>query len=216
MAEFPYVLVPNRIATLFDQIRKVNRPAKVTNEWLKQIGLTSSNDRAFVALLKSLGYVDTTGVPIDKLWAELRGDEESRRRSIGRQIQSAYKEVFDGFPAEHIGGALTKTELKNFIRPKVAAGDATVENIVATFFALRALAAIAGPSITAPPDAVAAAPVSAVSASAPAARMAVASGVSVTINLSLELPATTDGDVYDRLFESMGKHLGGLLSRDER
>ena len=35
--------------------------------------------------------------------------------------------------------------------------------------------------------------------------------VNVAINLSLELPATADADVYDKLFEAMSRHLGNLL-----
>jgi hypothetical protein len=35
----------------------------------------------------------------------------------------------------------------------------------------------------------------------------------VTINLSLEIPPTSDADVYDKLFAAMAKHLGSLGDR---
>jgi hypothetical protein len=34
----------------------------------------------------------------------------------------------------------------------------------------------------------------------------------LTVNIQLQLPASADGAVYDKLFEAMAKHLRGLLT----
>jgi Family of unknown function (DUF5343) len=210
VADFPYVLIPNKIGPLFDQLRKVNKPSKVTQTWLQANGFTSKNDRALIGLLKALEYVDGSGAPTSA-YNELKGSDDHRRTSIGRQMAIAYKDVFDQFPVDHISGPLTREELSNFIRPKVSAGAPTVRNIVSTFFALRSLAKFDGQVAAAPPaPALQSSPIS-----APGPAHAPEAGtMHVTINLSLEIPPTADADVYDKLFAAMAKHLGGMLKRE--
>jgi hypothetical protein len=107
--------------------------------------------------------------------------------------------------------SLTRDQLKDFVRPKITSGEPTVDNIAATFFALKGLAAFDGGS-AAPPAPSATGVAAPVASATPAVSVVPESGaVNVSINLSLELPATSDGDVYDKLFEAMGKHLGKLL-----
>jgi len=211
VADFPYVLIPNKIGPLFDQLRKVNKPTKVSQTWLQGNGFTSKNARALIGLLKALEYIDGSGAPTPA-YNELKASDDQRRASIGRQMTVAYKEVFDQFPVDHISGALAREELSNFVRPKVSAGAPTVKNIVSTFFALKALAKFDGQPVAA----VASQPVTRAT-SAPAAastRNAGGDAVNVTINLSLEIPPTGDADVYDKLFAAMAKHLGGMLRRE--
>ena len=43
-------------------------------------------------------------------------------------------------------------------------------------------------------------------------RRAGTEGVALTVNIQLQLPPNADGEVYDKLFEAMGKHLKGLVS----
>lgn len=211
MADFPYVLVPNKISTIIDRIKTVNRPAKVTQGWLQSNGFTSKNDRALIGLLKSLGYIDGSGQPTS-VYNDLRGSEDARQQSIGRQMAVAYKEIFDHFPTSHIATSLTRDELTNFIRPKISAGDAVVRNVVSTFFGLKALAKFdGGPSTAASPSEESGTAHSSVTTRAP--RVPEGEPLNVTINLSLEIPPTADADVYDKLFASMAKHLRDLMGR---
>lgn len=213
MADFQYVLVPNKISTLFDRIRTVNRPAKVTQGWLLSNGFTSKNDRALIGLLKSLDYIDASGTPT-AAYGDLKSSEDLRRNSIGRQMAVGYKVIFDHFPTDHIATSLTRDELANFIRPKVSAGASVVKNVVSTFFALKALAKFddaATASLAAPALPAA---VTRPTTKAPSSSPAGAETLNVTINLSLEIPPTSDADVYDKLFAAMAKHLRGLLGRD--
>lgn len=212
MTDFPYVLVPNKISTLFDRIKTVNRPTKVTQGWLQSIGFTSQNDRALIGLLKSLDYIDSSGTPA-AAYGDLKAAEDLRRTSIGRQMAVGYKVIFDHFPADHIATSLTRDELANFIRPKITAGASVVKNVVSTFFALKALAKFDGATtarVTASgPPIAATRPTIDARSSGPAG----AETLNVTINLSLEIPPTTDADVYDKLFAAMAKHLRDLLGR---
>ena len=151
MAEWPNVIVTGRVPTLFDVIRKVNVPPKVTVQWLEANGFKSKNDRPLLGLLKGLAYLDTSGTPTEK-WSELRGTDADRKASIGRQMQVAYPQVFQNFPIAHVRDSLTKDELRAFIRPKVTFGEPSVNAVTDTFMALRALATfdVAGAPI--PPE----------------------------------------------------------------
>jgi hypothetical protein len=40
-------------------------------------------------------------------------------------------------------------------------------------------------------------------------------GVTVNVNIRLELPATQDADVYDKIFESLKKHILSTSSKTD-
>jgi hypothetical protein len=65
MADFQYTTVPGKISTLFDKIRSVGVPPKVTVQWLKAIGFTSSNDTSLLPVAKAVGFADQSGVPTE-------------------------------------------------------------------------------------------------------------------------------------------------------
>jgi hypothetical protein len=60
------VLPTNRIPDLFTKIRDGQPPGHFTIQHLKDWGFTSTNDRAFIALLKGLGFLTPQGVPTQR------------------------------------------------------------------------------------------------------------------------------------------------------
>ena len=73
-----YVQSYNRTSTLFQKIKDAQAPQQFTNQLLKDWGLTSSNDRAFIPLLKALGFLSSDGVPT-KRYSDYRDHSRSRR-----------------------------------------------------------------------------------------------------------------------------------------
>jgi hypothetical protein len=55
-----YVLPVNRIPELFRKIQEGQAPERFTNQLLKDWGFKSTNDRAFIPLLKALGFSQRT------------------------------------------------------------------------------------------------------------------------------------------------------------
>lgn len=53
---YPYMVSNNKIGPIFEKIKSAARPSKFTNEFLRTIGFTSTNDRAAIPLLKRLGF----------------------------------------------------------------------------------------------------------------------------------------------------------------
>lgn len=58
-----YVLPVNRIPDLFGKIRYGQAPDRFTHQPLKDWGFSSTNDRAFIPLLKVLGFLTADGKP---------------------------------------------------------------------------------------------------------------------------------------------------------
>jgi hypothetical protein len=72
MGEFTYTTVPGKIKPLLDKLRQVGTPPKATAQWLKTIGFTSSNDSTLLGVLKTIGLIDSSGVPTGR-WSNYRG-----------------------------------------------------------------------------------------------------------------------------------------------
>lgn len=58
-----HVLATNRIPDLFRKIQDGQAPDRFTIQLLKDWGFKSTNDRAFIPLLKALGFLTADGVP---------------------------------------------------------------------------------------------------------------------------------------------------------
>ncbi|MEP4986328.1 MAG: DUF5343 domain-containing protein, partial [Paracoccaceae bacterium] len=71
MSDFAYVMANKRIPDLIEKIKSASVPSQFSHEFLKQLGFTSSNDRGFISLFRSLGLTDSTGAPTDR-YRELR------------------------------------------------------------------------------------------------------------------------------------------------
>lgn len=67
-------------------------PEKFTIEHLKSIGFASSNDRAFLPLLKDLGFLSPDGVPTPR-YHEYR-DRSRSKAVLGEALKDAYEDVF--------------------------------------------------------------------------------------------------------------------------
>lgn len=63
MTDYPYMISNNKIAPIITKIQQAARPAKFTQEVLKNLGFTSTNDRAFIPLFKKLGFLMDDGTP---------------------------------------------------------------------------------------------------------------------------------------------------------
>src|SRR5947209_18705844 len=65
MSDLPFVLAHNRFPQLLDGISVAARPPRFTQEFLKSIGFSSSNDRAFIPLFRKLGFITADGTPTE-------------------------------------------------------------------------------------------------------------------------------------------------------
>ena len=92
MTDYPYMLSNNKIAPIITKIQQAARPQKFTLEFLRSIGFTSTNDRAFIPLAKKLGFLMDDGTP-SALYDQLK-DSTSTASILATQIKTLYSELF--------------------------------------------------------------------------------------------------------------------------
>jgi hypothetical protein len=199
---YPYTQNTGSLIAIIKAIGSHGVPDKFTTKELPVWGYKSSNDRAVVSVLKFIGFIDSSGTPT-QLWRDARTQPEEAA-AAGTRL--GYSDLFKTFPNAHQkdGEALT-----NFFKAKTTVGDAAVKLMVATF---RALAQYGNFSATSEEighkdGAENASPFA--SQHLPEVKHVISSGNGVTINLNIELAIPTDatGEVYEKFFAAMRKHI---------
>lgn len=206
MADTPvYTTVPGKISDLFAKIRETGVPNKATNDWLKTLGLRSSNDRSLLSVLKQIDFVDSNQVPTPA-WKQYRGADH--KAVLGRAITVGYADLFQTYPDAH---NRSNTDISHVFSTKSDAGKQAIDKMVSTFKNLAALAefsnmpaAAAGHPLTDDNS-----PVGAGEASTPitAPIAPTASRLAVNVNIALTLPETSNDAVFAAFFKAMREHL---------
>lgn len=197
MTDYPYMLSNNKIPLIIEKIQQAARPSKFTQEILKNLGFTSTNDRAFIPLAKKLGFLADDGVPT-ALYDQLK-DKTTTKSVLATQIRLLYSEIFainmqiHKAPEDEIKGALSRVTGKD---------EEGVNRLYNTFKTLCNLADFDNvtakneeqlentPAVT-PNNAVVSAP----------------STSQFHYNIQIHLPATTDISVYNAIFKSLKDNL---------
>ena len=198
-----WVGAPNRVPEVFSKIRDGQAPSQVTNQLLKDWGFASSNDRAFIPLLKSLGFLTVTGQPTQR-YHDYR--DHSRSKSImGEALKEAYQDIFliKAKPTKADQGAITG-KFKSFHN----ASDDVAQRMTKTFFALLDLADISGaaPIKLEAPQTPELEGSSAVGTGTAQLQPRAPSLAGLHYNVQIHLPATKDVEVYNAIFKSLREH----------
>ncbi|MDG2533544.1 DUF5343 domain-containing protein [Sphingomonas sp. HITSZ_GF] len=196
-----WVGAAGRVPEVFNKIRDGQAPSQVTNQLLKDWGFSSSADRAFIPLLKSLGFLTPTGQPTQR-YHDYR-DHSRSKVVMGEALREAYQDIFliKANPTKADQGSITG-KFKSFHN----ASDDVAQRMSKTFFALLELADLSGgEKPKAEKEAAveeqinsAAKPVSPVISSPALAGL--------HYNVQIHLPATKDVEVYNAIFKSLREH----------
>lgn len=198
MTDYPYMISNNKIEPIIGKIQQAARPAKFTLEVLRTLGFTSTNDRAFIPLLKKLGFLLEDGTPT-ALYDQLK-DATSTKTVLGSQIKALYAELFAINTEIH---KASETETKGAIS-RVTGKDADgVGRIYNTFKALCKIATFdVGRPITTVDEEPEkqTRPVAEFTATPPKLN-------EFHYNIQIHLPATNDISVYNAIFKSLKENL---------
>jgi len=200
MADFSYTPSPANLKRFLDHVQGAGVPPKVTLQYLESAGFKTKNDRAILSVLKAIGFVDNSGVPTDA-WRAYR-DRDKARAVMAVALQSSYSGLFTTYPDAY---RKDNEALRNYFSAHTNVGEVALSQIVRTFKALAELADFEA----APPEDVDGepTPLPSVPRGAAAPKPRAPSGLTVNINIQLQLPATEDEAIYDKLFASLKKHL---------
>lgn len=194
-----YVLSPNRIPDVFSKLRDGQAPDQLTTQLLKDWGFASSNDRAFIPLLKSLGFLSSDGKPTQR-YHEYRNHSKSKL-VMGDAIREAYSDLF------LISANPTQSDKTAFIGKFKSFHNATdnvAQLMASTFFAILNLADLSGSA--APSNG---SQISPTDSPAPpiSGQQFKGSSPSLHYNIQIHLPATKDVEVFNAIFKSIKEHL---------
>lgn len=144
--KLPYLTSYKNVGTLFAKIQEAKAPSTFTHAYLSDtLGLKSSSDRALVALLRDLGFLDGSNKPT-KAYGELK-NETMAKQAIARGVQLAYKPLFEANENAH---ALSAEATKGLIAQVAGTDSKMTDKIYYTFNALKAQAKFEG-GAAAPP-----------------------------------------------------------------
>jgi len=202
-----YTQVYGQIPDFFAKLQEGQAPSSFTQQHLKDIGFPSSNNRAFIPLLKALGFLTPGGSPTDRYHAYR--DKSQARAILGSAIKEAYGDLFviKTHPSEK-DKALIEGKFKSVHN----ATDRPAELMAKTFFALLKIADLdhAPAVLAAAPTAAPAHPEPAEAPSpVPRTSLKTVSAPGLHYNIQIHLPATKDVEVYNAIFKSLKEHLVG-------
>jgi hypothetical protein len=207
MAEYPpYVNAYNGIPTLFQKIKAAAVPPKFTVDFLSTVlDMRSSSYRAMIPLLKKLGFIDPANVPT-QAYKDFREDSFSGN-VMAERLKEAYKSLFQ---ANEYAWKLSKEDLTRKLKSLTGAAedDQYIPAVAGTFLALSNLAKWGGgtpkkkESVTDDVD-------EGGGGDGGRRREEEFGGgrlrLSYTINLNL--PATTEIEVFNAIFKSLRENL---------
>lgn len=199
-----YAIAVSRIPDLFEKIRDGQAPDQLTTKLLKDWGFGSSNDRKFIPILKSLGFLTPDGKPTS-LYHEYR--DHSRSKIVMAQ---ALKEAFaDLFLIKEIPTDADKKAIKGKFKSYHNTSDHVADLMMKTFYALLDLAELKTSPIKPKEDKT---KKNQEDKENPKPDRERSSDYGIDIhglhyNIQIHLPATKDVEVYNAIFKSLKEHL---------
>jgi hypothetical protein len=201
----PYVNGYGGIPVLFRKIKEAAVPAKFTQDFMTtSLGLKSSSFRAMIPLLKKLGFIDPANVPTE---AYRNFREVSLAGSVmAERLREAYKNLF---AANEYAYKLDKKDLTAKLRTVTGAGedDANVNYVASTFIELSKLAKWEAPAEAKSKKEKDVEQDEVIDQDEDVKGWALKGRLGLSYTINLNLPATTEIEVFNAIFKSLRENL---------
>lgn len=208
MVDYAWTFKPRSIEDFLKNMpNRPEPPAGVTQSYLASLGYTSSSDRQIIPVLRFINFVDSSGRPNDAF--KNYRDTRKSKAIMAQALKEGYSALFGthATPCE-----ASDQDLENFFRTATGRGGRMLAATVAVFKTLCQYADFGAPAITPTPM-----PTPVPAPSAPIVQLPVTKegGVTVNVSIRLELPATQDADVYDKIFQSLKRNVLSQSSKTD-
>lgn len=192
-----------KLSDFFNKIRDAQAPAKFTQQLLKDWGYKSHNHRAFIPILKALGFLTADGTPTQR-YQEYRNHSASLS-IMADAIREAYSDIF---LIKERPTATDKPLIEGKFKSYHNASDTVASLMTKTFFALLNLADISGVSSISKKQHNEDNPENPTKNLNPIdIKHKVNTNIGLHYNIQIHLPATKDVEVYNAIFKSLKDHL---------
>jgi hypothetical protein len=200
----PFMNAYGLLTKILEKVVQAQQPERFTQDFLKtKLGYDSGSSRPVIPLLKRIGFLASDGTPT-KLYSRFRNPEE-RGAAMAEAIRSGYRELFERNEYAH---DLPKDKLKNMIveMSGLKPDDSAINAIAGTFLTLKSFAnfdASEANEATLPKPVVR----EAQSVQTEESSRAGGTGLNLAYTINLNLPETTDVEVFNAIFKSLKEHL---------
>jgi hypothetical protein len=212
LVTYPYITVPRVLAKFLNSIKDMGVPPKITIETLSTLGYKSTNHRPIPRILEFINFIDSNSVPTQN-YIDFRVTDKSKV-VMAQALRTSYSELFQLYPDAY---NRDNEALRNFFTQRTTAGPQVVARTIDTFRVLCEFADFEAPTVSETPTPAPTVTPAPTPAPVPLIQQPVTreGGVGINVNIRLELPATNDADVYDKIFQSIKKHLLTPSSRTD-
>ena len=195
-----------KVPQYFDTLLTARAPEKFTVKFLADLSFTSSNDRQFINVLKSIGFLDDSGTPTDRYFKFL--DQSCSKKMVAEGVREAYVDLFNlNVSANSMTQSEVEGKFKTLTNGSKAA--ATITQMAKTFTALCGYADWSASTTIPNPEMTSEHLNQEETANSHTIHThdAHIAGLDLNYNIHIHLPATRDQAVYDTLFASLAKHI---------
>lgn len=206
-----WTLKTGTIPDYLEAIKQAEAPERFSLRFLEGLGFKSTNDRKFIGILRSLGFLDADGKPTSRYYQYL---DLSRSESVmADAVREAYSDLFAINKDAH---KLNTEQVKNKLRTLYAGTkkDTVIGYIASTFIALVKCAdfdsaLVPATQATSPLAEAAGVPVLPKIPVVPAVPKGLPAPIgSLQYHINIVLPESRDQAVYDAIFKALRDHLG--------
>ena len=128
-----YLVTTRNVEPFFNSLLTARAPDVFTQKFLENLEFKSTNDRLYIGLLKSLGFLDANSAPTERYFKFL--DQSQSKRILAEAIQEAYSDLFAvNLKANELPVAEVKNKLRTLTQGK--ASENVVSLMANTFKAL--------------------------------------------------------------------------------
>ncbi len=204
-----YLVTTKNLDGFLNSLLNAKAPAKFTNKFLEQLEFKSTNDRLLIGVLKSLGFIDSNGIPQDRYFKFL--DLSQSKQVLAEAIKEAYADLFT---VNVKANEMSTPDVKNKMKTLTQGGksDAVLNRMSNTFTTLCKYADFSKQSIK---DVVAVKQQEHATEEMPLqnehkmTHELINKKITTEMhyNIQIHLPETRDITVYDAIFKSLKEHL---------
>lgn len=209
MREYPYINTTGKLREFISMISSMGVPESVSTKWLPTIGFGSTNHRRIIGVMRSIGFV--AGNKPTQRWVSFR-DASRSKQVMAEALRDGYADLFSLYPNAHERNDL---ELKNYFKGQMKGGEQVIANTVSTFKALCSFADFGEPGTVLTLDNSSALPTAASESRLTHNVGGIAHGVTINIDIHLNISEEADTLHIDKVFRSMGQNLLGLQEENK-
>lgn len=199
-----YLVTAKNLPGIINALISAKAPDKLTVQFLKSLGFTSSNDTLYIKLFRELGLIDSSGAPIERYYRFI--DQSETKKVLAEAIEEGYSDLFAlNKKAYELSEIDVKNKLKTLTQGQKE--DNILTLMAKTFKALCDNAEFSKDKKSPPPsdkkteDPKAEPPKEEDSLKEKRIKP------SLHYNIEIHLPETRDQAVYDAIFKSFKDHL---------